>query len=122
MLEKAIAMLPAVRLTQRYGMTELGPVATVLRDEDHRDPAHPERLRPAGRAALYAEVRVRRTTPSSPPRVGTSSRAATWMLGYWNKPDATAWDALRTAGCNTGDVGYFGRTRLSLRRRQAEAT
>ncbi|MBC3192992.1 long-chain fatty acid--CoA ligase [Pseudonocardia sp. C8] len=108
-LEKAIAMLPAVRLTQRYGMTELGPVATVLRDEDHRDPAHPERLRSAGRAALHAEVRVVDENDAELPTGAVGEivvKGGNMMLGYWNKPDATA-DALRNGWMHTGDVGYF---------------
>lgn len=108
-LEKATAMLPGVRLTQRYGMTELGPVATVLRDEDHRDPAHPERRRSAGRAALHTEVRVVDEQDAERPTGSVGEivvRGGNMMLGYWNKPDATA-EALRNGWMHTGDVGYF---------------
>lgn len=108
-LEKATTMLPAVRLTQRYGMTELGPVATVLRDEDHRDPAHPERRRSAGRAALHAEVRIVDENDAELPVEDVGEvvvRGGNMMLGYWNKPDATA-EALRNGWMHTGDVGYL---------------
>ncbi|MEO6955965.1 MAG: long-chain-fatty-acid--CoA ligase [Antricoccus sp.] len=105
-------VLPGIELCQRYGMTELGPVATVLTPEDHRDEAHPERLKSAGRAAAHAEVRVIAADDEELP-VGEIGevvvRGGNLMLGYWNKPEETA-QALRGGWMHTGDVGYFDRS------------
>ncbi len=108
-LRKALQTLPDLQMCQLYGMTELGPVATVLRPEDHRDQDHPERLRSAGRAALHAEIRVVDATDAT---VDTGTvgevivRGANIMLGYWNKPAETAL-ALRGGWMHTGDLGYL---------------
>ncbi|PRZ43922.1 acyl-CoA synthetase (AMP-forming)/AMP-acid ligase II [Antricoccus suffuscus] len=105
-------LLPGIQLCQRYGMTELGPVATVLTPEDHLDRDHPERLKSAGRAAAHAEVRVVDTVDKELP-VGEIGeivvRGGNLMLGYWNKPAETA-EALRGGWMHTGDVGYFDRS------------
>jgi acyl-CoA synthetase (AMP-forming)/AMP-acid ligase II len=106
-LQHALAMLPELQMCQRYGMTELGPVATVLRPEDHRDPEHPELLSSAGRAALHVELRVVDSAGDDRPpgEVGEIIvRGGNLMLGYWNKPEETA-RALRGGWMHTGDLG-----------------
>ncbi len=108
-LRKALQMLPDLQMCQRYGMTELGPVATVLRPEEHRDETHPERLRSAGRAALHAELRVvdGMDTDVATREVGeVIVRGSNLMLGYWKKPAETA-AALRGGWMHTGDLGYL---------------
>lgn len=54
-LERAMRLLPQVKLLQAYGMTELSPTTTVLTGEEHLDPAL---LRSAGRAVPIAEVKI----------------------------------------------------------------
>lgn len=103
-LERTLATLPGVRLTQAYGMTELSPVATLLLPEEHEG----DRLTSGGRPALHAEVRVV-DADDQPVPTGTVGeicvRGAHVMLGYWNRPEETA-DALRGGWMHTGDGGY----------------
>ena len=101
--------LPKCRLRQGYGMTELAPVATVLRDEDLRDPAHPTRRLSVGRAALHVELRIVDAGGNDAPTGETGEvlvRGDNVMMGYWNKPEATE-QALRGGWMHTGDLGYL---------------
>lgn len=90
---------------QQYGMTESGG-QTILRPEDH-DPDDVERLRSAGTDAVGVVVRIvddrDRPLPSGQPGE-IVCRAASLMVGYWNRPDATA-EALRGGWFHTGDIG-----------------
>lgn len=104
LLRRLRARLPRVSLTQRYGMTELGPVATSLRPDDHTNPAL---LASVGRAAPHAEVRIvdplDRELPAG--EVGEITvRGDNVMLGYWKRPEETA-HALRGGWMHTGDAG-----------------
>lgn len=104
-LRRVITLLPETQLCQRYGMTELGPVATVLRPDEHAG----HRLGSAGRAAPHAEVRVVDADDNDLPagEVGEIIvRGGNLMLGYWNKPEATA-QALAGGWMHTGDAGYL---------------
>ena len=109
LVRRLLQQLPDAKLRQGYGMTELGPVATVLRDEDHHDAEHPERLRSVGRAAAHAEVRVVDADDVEVPRGSVGEivvRGAHVMLGYWQMPAETA-EALRGGWMHTGDAGYM---------------
>ncbi|AHH96546.1 acyl-CoA synthetase [Kutzneria albida] len=105
-LQRTAALLPEVRLTQAYGMTELSPVATMLMAEDHEDP---QLRRSAGRAGPHAQVRVVDAEDNEVP-TGTVGevvvRGGHVMLGYWNKPEETE-QALRGGWMHTGDGGYL---------------
>ena len=108
-LTRLLTALPHVKLRQAYGMTELGPVATVLRDEDHHDRDHPERLRSVGRAAAHAEVVVVNKDGVEQPRGKVGEvvvRGAHVMIGYWNNPVETQ-KALQDGWMHTGDMGYM---------------
>ncbi|MEO6470602.1 MAG: long-chain-fatty-acid--CoA ligase, partial [Aeromicrobium sp.] len=104
-LKRAMALLPNVRMTQAYGMTELAPVATLLAPEHHKG----DRLRAAGRAAPHAEVRIVDEVGFEVPS-GTVGeicvRGGHVMLGYWNKPEETA-AVLKDGWMHTGDGGYI---------------
>lgn len=105
-LDRATARLPGCGFTQAYGMTELSPVATLLRPADHAD----EGLRrSAGRAAPHAEVRVVDADDREVAR-GTVGeivvRGGHVMQGYWNRPEETA-TALRGGWMHTGDAGWM---------------
>jgi acyl-CoA synthetase (AMP-forming)/AMP-acid ligase II len=87
-------------------MTELAPLATFLRPEDHVDPVL---RRSAGRAAPHVEIRI---VDHDDIEVATGVvgevvvRGGNVMLGYWNKPAETA-EALRGGWMHTGDGGYM---------------
>lgn len=110
LLDEMMAALPRARFLQSYGMTELAPVATILGWLDHL----PEnrsggKLRSAGRPALLTDVAVVDPSDTRLPPGETGEivvRGPNVMLGYWNRPDATA-DALRGGWMHTGDAGYF---------------
>jgi acyl-CoA synthetase (AMP-forming)/AMP-acid ligase II len=109
-LRRVAARLPGVALTQGYGQTETAGVCTVLGPEDH-DPDAPtaHRLRSAGKAILFCEVRVLDESGSQQPTgvVGEIVvRGAGTMLGYWNLPAETA-ATLRDEWIMTGDAGYL---------------
>lgn len=99
------ALLPELRLTQAYGMTELAPVATLLGPDDHVDGL----LAAAGQAAPHTEVRILDEDGNQVP-TGTVGEicvlGANVMLGYWNKPEETA-AVLKDGWMHTGDGGYI---------------
>ena len=106
LLAGARELFPNAAFTQAYGMTELGPVATLLAPEDHDDP----RLRrSAGRAAPHTEVRIVDTAGQEVPR-GTVGeiivRGDGVMTGYLNQPEETR-RALKGGWMHTGDGGYM---------------
>lgn len=107
LLDRAARLLPDVRFTQVYGMTELGPTATILTPSDHR--GSDIRRKSAGKAALHCDVRV--VGPDgveAPPGVTGEvvCRGDNVMLGYLNRSEDTA-EALRGGWMHTGDAGYF---------------
>ena len=104
LLGRTMKALPNARFLQVYGMTELAPVATVLRPDDHEDPRH---RRSVGRAAPHAEVRVVGPDDVELPRGEVGEivvRGGHVMLGYWDRPEETA-EALRGGWMHTGDAG-----------------
>ena len=104
-LERTRKNLPNVRLMQAYGMTELSPVTTLLRFDDHTG----ARIRSAGRAAPHSEVRILDFDDNEVPR-GTVGEICSYgghvMLGYWNKPAETA-AAISNGWMHSGDGGYM---------------
>ena len=105
-IQRAMAKLPSVRFMQGYGMTEAVP-ATFLEARFHTPDG--TKLRSAGRAAYFAELKVVDPTDREVPR-GTVGeiliRGPMVMKGYWNQPKLTA-DALRGGWMHTGDAGYM---------------
>jgi long-chain acyl-CoA synthetase len=109
-LAHAMDALPGVDFVEAYGMTELGPLATI-------NPAYyhtPEgrklgKLHSAGRASFCVEVRIVDRDGREVPR-GTVGevvvRGPNVMQGYWNQPEATA-AALRGDWMHTGDGAYM---------------
>ncbi|HEY4044522.1 MAG TPA: fatty acyl-CoA synthetase [Rhodopila sp.] len=96
--------LPAARPYNCYGQTEIAPLATVLRPEEHD-------ARPAscGRPCLNVQTRVVDPAMNDVPP-GTHGeivhRSPHLMAGYWDKPDETA-EAFAGGWFHSGDVGYF---------------
>jgi fatty-acyl-CoA synthase len=96
--------LPKARPYNCYGQTEIAPLATVLRPEEHD-------ARPAscGRPVLNVRTRVVDTEMNDVPP-GThgeiAHRSPHLMVGYWEKPAETA-EAFAGGWFHSGDVGYF---------------
>lgn len=110
LLTRAMAVLPSVDFVQAYGMTELAPLATINPAFYHRaENRGLGKLRAAGRASFCTEVRIVDPQDNEVPR-GTVGevvvRGPNVMLGYWNKPDATA-TAIRGGWMHTGDGAHM---------------
>jgi fatty-acyl-CoA synthase len=96
--------LPKARPYNCYGQTEIAPLATVLRPEEHD-------ARPAscGRPCLNVQTRVVDPQMNDVPP-GTHGeivhRSPHLMVGYWEKPEETA-EAFAGGWFHSGDVGYF---------------
>jgi fatty-acyl-CoA synthase len=96
--------LPNARPYNCYGQTEIAPLATVLRPEEHD-------ARPAscGRPCLNVQTRVVDPQMNDVPP-GTHGeivhRSPHLMVGYWEKPEETA-EAFAGGWFHSGDVGYF---------------
>jgi long-chain acyl-CoA synthetase len=101
LLERALGLLPNIRFSQAYGMTECAALATL---GEHQ----PARSRSAGRAC-GTDLRI-----VDPQGLGLPAdtigeitvRGPNVMQGYWNRPQETA-QALRAGWLHTGDAGYL---------------
>ncbi len=103
-LEELRRRLPGVRAFNCYGQSEIGPLATVLRPEEHD-----ERPASAGRPVLNVETRVvdtemRDVAPGTHGEI--VHRSPQLLLGYWNKPEETV-EAFAGDWFHSGDVGYL---------------
>jgi acyl-CoA synthetase (AMP-forming)/AMP-acid ligase II len=109
MLRRALEAWPEARFIQVYGMTELSGAVTTLGPEAHRDAAHPERLASAGVPLPGVTVRV--VDPVTRGDVEPGETGEIWiqtaqaMLGYLNKPEATAETKTADGSIRTGDIG-----------------
>ena len=103
-LQELRERLPKARPYNCYGQTEIAPLATVLRPEEHD-------ARPAscGRPCLNVQTRVVDPDMNDVPP-GTHGeivhRSPHLMVGYWDKPAETA-EAFAGGWFHSGDVGYF---------------
>jgi fatty-acyl-CoA synthase len=94
--------LPGARPFNCYGQSEIGPLATVLRPEDHD-------LRPAaaGRPVFNVQTRIVDGDMNDvPPGVQGEivHRSPQLLVGYWRAPQATR-DAFAGGWFHSGDVG-----------------
>lgn len=97
-------ILPGCQLVQGYGMTETGPIMTMLQDPDHSGP----RVLSCGQVVPGVELRIvdeQGVTVQRGQRGVVHARGLSVMPGYWNKPEETA-AALRDGWMNTGDIAY----------------
>ncbi|MER6735976.1 fatty acid--CoA ligase [Streptomyces puniciscabiei] len=95
------------QFTQIYGSTETASVPVCLPPEDHR-PGSPL-LRSAGRVCPGVELKIvdDEGLPLPAGEIGQICiRTPSRMLGYWNRPDATA-KTLRDGWLFMGDNGYL---------------
>ena len=100
-VERLQGKLPDLGLYNCFGQSEMGPLCTVLRPEDHRD-----RPASAGRPVLFTELRVvdnagNDVTTGEPGEV--VYRSPQLCQGYWNKPEETA-AAFRNGWFHSGDL------------------
>ena len=96
--------LPGCQLVQAYGMTETGPIMTLLQDSDHAG----TRVLSCGQAVPGVELRItdERGAPVARGQRGiVRARGLNIMSGYWNKPAETQ-SALSDGWMNTGDIAY----------------
>ncbi|MGB3803560.1 MAG: long-chain-fatty-acid--CoA ligase [Sphingopyxis granuli] len=110
-LARALTVLPC-GLVQGYGLTEINGTITILRSEDHAlDDEHRGRLRSAGTAVPWGDVRVvDPETDRDCPRhvVGEVwGRSPGMMEGYWRKPEETAAVITGDGWLRTGDAGFL---------------
>ena len=103
-LQELRARIPGVRPFNCYGQSELAPLATVLRPEEHD-------ARPAsvGRPVLHVQTRVVDLEMNDvPPGVQGEivHRSPHLMLRYWDNPAATA-EAFAGGWFHSGDVGVM---------------
>ncbi len=93
---------------QLYGMTETMGVGTYLPAEDH-DPAGNKRMRSAGKTRAGVDIAIKDSDGKVVPNgvIGEICiKSPTNMVGYWNRPDATA-STLIDGWVHTGDAGYM---------------
>jgi fatty-acyl-CoA synthase len=100
-LERLQEALPQLDFYNAFGQSEIGPLATVLRPEEHA-------ARPAscGRAVLNVEIRVLdgNGEPVEPGGQGeVVYRSPQLCDGYWNKPEMTE-EAFRGGWFHSGDL------------------
>ncbi|QIA26423.1 acyl-CoA synthetase [Thermaerobacter sp. PB12/4term] len=103
-LQELRQRLPGVAVYNCYGQSEIAPLATVLRPEEHD-----ARPASAGRPVLHVETRVvdpdMRDVP--PGQLGEIvHRSPQLLVGYWEKPEETA-EAFQGGWFHSGDLGYM---------------
>jgi len=109
LLRAAMAAWPDTDFIQVYGLTEVCGVATHLMPDDHRDADHPERLVSAGTPVPGVEVKI--VDPATLEEVPVGEHGEIWMrtpqlmLGFLNKPEATAEVITDDGWFRTGDMG-----------------
>jgi len=108
--DRLAAAMPGLAFYNCFGQSEIGPLATVLGPDDHRD-----RPDSAGRPVLFVEAKVvdelgNDVAPNVPGEI--VYRSPQLCLGYWDKPEDTE-EAFRDGWFHSGDLvrvdeeGYF---------------
>ena len=109
-LTAAIEKLPSWEFIQGYGMTETAALTVSLPWRYHFDGEHGKAKRQAaGRASYGVDLKIVDAGGNELPR-GTPGeiavRGSQVMLGYWNKPEATA-AVIRNGWMHTGDGAWM---------------
>ncbi|MFT4098958.1 MAG: fatty acyl-CoA synthetase [Rhodoblastus sp.] len=103
-LQELREKLPGVRFYNCYGQTEIAPLATILKPEEHDD-----RPASAGRPIITVQTRVvdEEMNDCAPGAHGEIVHRSPQLLEeYYNKPDETT-EAFAGGWFHSGDVGYF---------------
>ncbi|MCC7121198.1 MAG: long-chain-fatty-acid--CoA ligase [Gammaproteobacteria bacterium] len=110
LLRRALTLLPGVRFTQSYGMTELSPSAAWLQPKYHvLEGPNAGRIKSIGQAIHTAEIRIAGDDDVELPHgeVGEIQvRGPMVMQGYWKQPELTA-QTLRGGWMHTGDAAWM---------------
>ena len=103
-LQELRQRLPGARPFNCYGQSEIGPLATVLRPEEHD-----ARPASAGRPIVSVETRVvdreMRDVPAGE-QGEIVHRSPQLLVEYWGKPEETS-EAFEGGWFHSGDVGYL---------------
>lgn len=108
-IKEARERLPNCRLSQCYGQTELGPMATFMSSKYHDPQNLDARLNAAGRATYCVELKIVDESGRELPRGESGElwvRGPNAMLGYWNKAEQSA-QALVDGWVRTGDAAIM---------------
>ncbi len=109
-LRLAMEKMGHVNFFQAYGQSEMAPLISIMRPEDHDpDGDNPHRLRSAGQAVICADIKICNEDGETlaTGQIGEIvARGPNKMLGYWNKPEETD-KALVDGWVYTGDAGYL---------------
>src|SRR3569832_1259948 len=100
-LQRLRALLPALGFFNCFGQSEIGPLATVLRPEEHD-----ARPASAGRAIPFVDMRVVDDDLNDVAAGDVGEvvyRSPQLCLGYWNKPDETR-EAFEGGWFHSGDL------------------
>ncbi|MCT1639665.1 fatty acyl-CoA synthetase [Dietzia cinnamea] len=100
-LQRLRARYPELGFYNCFGQSEIGPLACVLRPEEHDD-----RPASAGRPVFFVEARVVDESGlevADGERGEVVYRSPQLCRGYWNKPDATR-EAFRDGWFHSGDL------------------
>ena len=100
-LQRLRAKYPELGFYNCFGQSEIGPLACVLRPEEHD-----ARPASAGRPVFFVEARVvdeNGSDVAAGERGEVVYRSPQLCKGYWNKPEATA-DAFRDGWFHSGDL------------------
>ena len=100
-LQKLRQTLPQVGFYNCFGQSEIGPLATVLRPEEHE-----QRPDSAGRAVLFVQTRVVDSDMNdvAPNELGeVVYRSPQLCAGYWDKPEETE-EAFAGGWFHSGDL------------------
>jgi len=108
-LEQLQARLPGIGFYNCFGQSEIAPLATVLRPEQHAD-----RPASAGRAVLFVDMRVvddglRDVAPGETGEV--VYRSPQLCQGYWEKPEETE-EAFQGGWFHSGDLARIDAQRF----------
>ncbi len=103
-MHELASRLPALQLYNCYGQSEVAPLATVLRPEDHA--ARPSS---AGKPIYNVQTRIvdanmEEVAPGTEGEI--VHRSPQLMSGYWGKPEETA-ASFSDGWFRSGDVGYM---------------
>jgi acyl-CoA synthetase (AMP-forming)/AMP-acid ligase II len=107
LLEKLLALYPAMNIWQGYGMTESSSVLTLLGPREHREGG--AYLRSAGLPVPGVVLSIQdehgRALPAGQPGE-VCARGGNFMTAYWKQPEATT-EAFRGGWYHSGDAGFL---------------